>query len=87
MVISVRVPESGDGFTSPVMTECGMFVMGCLHYFMSVSTGLWCVHVLSRRGIYMFAILCNVKLCVLMVEVISVAVNVMLCLMSPSPAV
>ena len=34
-------------FTSPVRTECGMFVMCC----MSVSAVLWCVDVLSRGGL------------------------------------
>ena len=29
LVISVRVPECGYAFTSPVRTECGMFVMYC----------------------------------------------------------
>ena len=39
-------------FTSPVRTECGMFVMCC----MSVSAVLYCVDVLSRGGTYMFVI-------------------------------
>ena len=34
-------------FTSPVSTECGMFVMCCMQYCMSVSTDLQCVGVLS----------------------------------------
>ena len=38
-------------FTSPVGTECGMFVMYCIQCRMSVSAGLWCVDVLSRGGI------------------------------------
>ena len=43
-------------FTFPVRTECGMFVMYCMKCCMSVSAVLWCVYVLSRGGIYMFAI-------------------------------
>ena len=39
--------------SSPVMTECGMFVMCCMQCCMSVSAVL---DVLSRGGIYMFAI-------------------------------
>ena len=45
-------PESGVvRSTSPVRTECGMFVMYCMQCCMSVSAVLWCVDVLSRRGI------------------------------------
>ena len=43
-------------FTSPVRTECGMFVMYCVQWCMSVSAVLLCVDVLSRGGIYMFEI-------------------------------
>ena len=38
-------------FTSPVRTECGMFVMCCMQCCMSVSAVLSCVDVLSRGGI------------------------------------
>ena len=38
-------------FTSPVRTECGMFVMYCMQCCMSVSAVLWCVDVVSRGGI------------------------------------
>ena len=38
-------------FTSPVRTECGMFVMRCMQCFMSVSADLQCVDVPSRGGI------------------------------------
>ena len=34
--------------TSPVRTECGMFVMCCMQYCMSVSAVLECVDVLSQ---------------------------------------
>ena len=34
-------------FTSPVKTECGMFVMYCMHWYMSVSVVLLCVDVPS----------------------------------------
>ena len=34
-------------FTSPVRTECGMFVIYCMQCYMSVSAVLWCVDVLS----------------------------------------
>ena len=30
-------------FTSPVRTECGIFVMYCMQHCMSVSAVLWCV--------------------------------------------
>ena len=68
---------------------------------MSVSTVLYSVNVLSQGGIYMFAIvmciillmctltICGSMLCVLMVEGMSVVVNVMLFMMivmSPPPA-
>ena len=65
-----------------------MFVMCC----MSVSAVLDCVHVISREGIYMVAIVTSLVLlrctptvlssvlCVLMVEGMSVVVNVMLSL-------
>ena len=43
-------------FTNPVSTECNIFVMCCMLYCMSMSTVLECVDVLSRGGIYMFAI-------------------------------
>ena len=43
-------------FTSPMRNECGMFVMYCMQCCMSVSSVLQCVDVLSRGGIYMFAI-------------------------------
>ena len=38
-------------FTSPVSTQCGMFVMCCMQCCMSVPTMLQCVVVLSRGGI------------------------------------
>ena len=38
-------------FTSPVRTECGMFVMCCMQCCMSASSVLYCVDVLSRGGI------------------------------------
>ena len=38
-------------FTSPVRTECGMFVMYCMQCCMSVSAVLQCVDVVSRGGI------------------------------------
>ena len=38
-------------FTSPMRTECGMFVMYCMQCCMSVSVALKCVDVLSRGGI------------------------------------
>ena len=37
-------------FTSPVRTECGMFVMYCMQCCMSVSAVLQCVDVVSRGG-------------------------------------
>ena len=37
-------------FTSPVRTECGMFVKNCMQCCMSVSAVLWGVDVLSRGG-------------------------------------
>ena len=37
VVISVRVPEVDSAFTSPVRTDCGMFVMYCMQCCMSVS--------------------------------------------------
>ena len=37
-------------FTSPVRTECGMFMMCCMQCCMSVSAFLQCVDVLSRGG-------------------------------------
>ena len=43
-------------FTSPVRTECGMFVMYCMQCCMSVSAVLQCVDVVSRGGMQMFAI-------------------------------
>ena len=43
-------------FTSPVRTEYGMFVMYCMQCCMSVSAVLQCVDVVSRGGIWMFAI-------------------------------
>ena len=43
-------------YTSPMRTKCGMFVMHCMQCCMSVSAVLQCVDVLSRGGIYMFAI-------------------------------
>ena len=52
MVISGRVPESGVC----VSTECAMVVMCCIQCCMSVLTVLKCVDVLSREGIYIFAI-------------------------------
>ena len=67
-------------FTSPVRTECGMFVMYCMQCCMSVSAVLKCVDVVSRGGISMFAIviclvllMCTLTisssvLCVLVVE-------------------
>ena len=36
--------------TSPVRTECGMFVMYCMQCWISVSAVLMCVDVLSRGG-------------------------------------
>ena len=36
-------------FTSPMRTECGMFVMCCMQCCMSVSTVLQCVDVMSSR--------------------------------------
>ena len=38
-------------FTSPVKTECGMFVMYCMQCCMSMSAVLLCVDVVSRGGI------------------------------------
>ena len=38
-------------FTSPVRTDCGVFVMYCMQCCMSVSAVLYCVDVLSRGGI------------------------------------
>ena len=38
-------------FTSPVRTECGMFVIYCMQCCVSVSAVLECVDVLSRGGI------------------------------------
>ena len=38
-------------FTSPVRTECGMFVMYCMQCSMAVSAALLCVDVVSRGGI------------------------------------
>ena len=38
-------------FTSPVRTECGVFVMYCMQCCMSVSAVLYCVDVVSRGGI------------------------------------
>ena len=88
-------------FACPVRSECGLFVMCCMQCCMSVSTGLYCVDVLSRGGIYMFAIvmclvllLCTLTIlsdmvCVYMVECMSVVVIVMLSqmsMMSPPPA-
>ena len=50
-------------FTSPVRTECGMFVMYCMQCCMSVSGVLECVDVVSRGGILMFAmVICLVLL-------------------------
>ena len=43
-------------FTSPVRNECCMFVMYCMQCCMSVSVVSYCMDVLSRWGIYMFAI-------------------------------
>ena len=43
-------------FTSPVCTECGMFVMYCMQCCMAVSTVLLCVDVLSRGGIYILSV-------------------------------
>ena len=43
-------------FTSSVRTECGMFVIYCMICCMPVSSVLYCMDVLSRGGIYMFAI-------------------------------
>ena len=42
MVNSVSVPDIGVecAFTSPVRTECGMFVMYCMQCCMSVSAVL-----------------------------------------------
>ena len=36
--------------TSPVRTECGMFVMCCMQCCMSVSDVFYCGYVLSREG-------------------------------------
>ena len=44
-------------FTSPVRTECGMFVMYCMQCCMSVSSVLSCVDVVSRGGIYICLLL------------------------------
>ena len=41
-------------FTSPVRSDCGMFVIYCMQCCMSVSTVLQCVHVVSRGGIYIY---------------------------------
>ena len=38
-------------FTSLVRTECGMFVMYCMQCCRSVSAVLYCVDMVSRRGI------------------------------------
>ena len=38
-------------FTSPVRTECGMFVMYCMQCCRSGSAVLWCVDVVSQGGI------------------------------------
>ena len=38
-------------FTSPVRTECDIFVMYCMQCRMSMSAVLWCMDVLSRGGI------------------------------------
>ena len=43
--------ETKCAFTSPVRTECVMFVMCCMQCCMSVSAVLWYVDVLSRGGI------------------------------------
>ena len=43
-------------FTSPVRTECGMLMMYCMQWCMTVSTGVEYVDVLSRGDIYMFVI-------------------------------
>ena len=43
-------------FTSPVRTECSMFVMCCMQCCMSVSAVLECVVVLSPGGIYAIVI-------------------------------
>jgi len=37
-------------FTSPVRTECGMFVMCSMQCCTSLSTVRWCVDVVSRGG-------------------------------------
>ena len=55
---SVYKSHKGEcAYTSPVRTECGMFVMCCMQCFMSVSGVLQCVDVLSRGGIYICLLL------------------------------
>ena len=37
--------------TSPMRTECGIFVMRCIQCCMSMSTVLWYMYLVSRGGI------------------------------------
>ena len=76
-------------YTSPVRTECGMFVMYCTVCPCELFVVRGCA--VSRRYIYvcncdMFSIvnvyLDHLKFCVLLIEGMSVLVNVMLSLMS-----
>ena len=55
-------------YTSPVRTECGMFVMYCMQCCMSVSAVLYYVDVLSQGGIQMFAIMICLKFCVVCID-------------------
>ena len=71
-------------FTSPVRTECGMFVMYCMQCSMSVSAVLSCVDTLSRGGIYMFVI---VKCLMLLMCTLSIYSSVLSVLMVEGMAI
>ena len=49
-------------FTSPVRTECGMFVMYCLQCCMSVSAVLYCVDVMFAIVICLVLLMCTLTI-------------------------